>query len=241
LPLTSSYSASAPHVSIGAGCERGKDHVLLDDDVGAREGGRGRGRVAGLPVEDVVALVLAVVADDGRAGLQRAARVHDRLERLVLDIDQLERVARGVVVVGNDERDLLALEAHFVGREHGLAVGRHRGHPRHAARLEVAAGDDGVDLRERERGGGVDRDDARVGERAAQDRAVQRARAADVVEEAPCPRMKRASSLRRRRPKPIGRSSAPAAVPVRSSVVAIRCARSSSSACAAGRRPATRR
>src|SRR3954469_2944905 len=38
----------------------------------------------------------------------------------------------------------------------------------------------------------------------------------------PCPRIKRASSLRRRRPKPIGRSSAPAAVPARWSVLATR-------------------
>ena len=163
---------------------------------------------------------VAVVADDRRVGIERAPRVDDRLERLVLDVDQLERVARGVVVVGDDERDLLALEADLVGREHGLAVGRHRRHPRHAARLEVAAGDDRVDLRQRERGGGVDRDDPRVRERAAQDRAVQRARAADVVEERALPADEARVLLALQPPEadraPLSRRpSSPAAPPIR--------------------------
>jgi hypothetical protein len=51
-----------------------EDHVLLDDDVGARERRRGRRRVAGLAVEDVVSgrAFLAVVADDRRVGRERA-------------------------------------------------------------------------------------------------------------------------------------------------------------------------
>ena len=154
-----------------------EQHVLLDDDVGARERGRGRGGVARLPVEDVVGRgavgALAVVADHRGVGVERAARVDDGLERFVLDVDQLERVAGRVVVVGDDERDLLALEAHLVGREHRLPVGRHRRHPRHPPRLEVAPRDDRVDPRQRQRRRGVDRDDPGVGERAAQDRAVQ--------------------------------------------------------------------
>ena len=78
LPLTWSKSATAPHVSIGAGCERGKTQVLLDDDVGAREHVVGRGRVAGLPVEDVVVdLPVLVVADQRRVGVERGARVDD--------------------------------------------------------------------------------------------------------------------------------------------------------------------
>ena len=118
-----------------------EQHVLLDDDVGAREGGRGRGRVARLPVEDVVGRAPSALRSSritGASGSSARRASTTAAQRLVLDVDQLERVARRVVVVGDDERDLLALEAHLVGREHGLAVGRHRRHPRHAPRLEVA-------------------------------------------------------------------------------------------------------
>ncbi len=153
-----------------------RDLLGDDDHVGVVEDAVGLGLVARLPVEDVVGgLALLVVADHRRVGVERAVRVvHDR-QRLVLDVDQLERVARGVVVVGDDERHLLALEADLVGRQHGLRVGRQRRHPREALRLEVLAGDDRAHLRVLERGGGVDRDDPRVRERAAQRGAVQHA------------------------------------------------------------------
>ena len=53
-------------------------------------------------------------------------------ELVVLDVDQLDAVAGRVAVLGDDERDLLALEAHLVGGQHGLHVVRQRGHPRQA-------------------------------------------------------------------------------------------------------------
>ena len=93
-----------------------------------------------------------------------------------------ERVV-GRVLVGRDhERDLLALEADLVAREHGLRVVGDRRHPRQAERLEVLGGDDRGDVRVRERLRGVDRDDLRVRVRAAQDGAVDHARQPDVVE-----------------------------------------------------------
>ena len=58
----------------------------------------------------------------GAPGVERLAGVDDRVERLVLDVDQLERVAGRVAVLGDDEGDLLALEADLVGGEHGLHV-----------------------------------------------------------------------------------------------------------------------
>jgi hypothetical protein len=61
-----------------------------------------------------------VVADQRGVGIQRLADVDDGGQRLVLDVDQLERVTRGVAVLGDDERDLLALEADLVGGEHRL-------------------------------------------------------------------------------------------------------------------------
>ncbi len=151
-----------------------RDLLGDDDHVGVLEHAVGLRRVARLPVEDeVVVLALLVVADHRRVGVERLARVDDDGQRLVLDVDQFERVARGVVVVGDDERHLLALEADLVGREHGLRVGREGRHPGEALGLEVLAGDHGADLRVLQRGGGVDRDDPGVRERTAQRGAVQ--------------------------------------------------------------------
>ena len=120
----------------------------------------------------------------GASRIERRAGVDDDRERLVLDVDQLQRVARRVAVVGDHERDLLALEADLVGREHRLRVAATASASRRASRASRSApGDDGVDLRVLERGGGVDRHDPGVGERAAQDRAVQHARQLHVVDE----------------------------------------------------------
>ena len=74
-------------------------------------------------------LALDLVADERGVGVERPAGVDHRRQRLVLDVDQLERVACRVAVLGDDEGDLLALVAHLVGGEHGLHVGRQRRHP----------------------------------------------------------------------------------------------------------------
>jgi hypothetical protein len=154
-----------------------------DDDLGRVEDGFGLGPVAGLPVEDVVVgLALLVVADDRRVGVQRAARVDDDGQLLVLDLDQLERVAGRVAVLGHDEGDLLALEAHLVGGQHRLGVLRHRRHPREVQPGQVGAGDHGADLGVRDGRRRVDRQDLRVGQRAAQDRSVQHAGELEVVD-----------------------------------------------------------
>ena len=75
----------------------------------------------------------------GASGSSALAGVDDRGQQLVLDVDQLERVAGRVAVVGDHERDLLALEAHLVGGQHGLRVVRERRHPGQPLRLEVLA------------------------------------------------------------------------------------------------------
>ena len=123
-----------------------------------------------------------VVADQRRVGVERLARVDHRRQRVVLDVDQRQRVVGGVLVDRDDERDLLALEAHLVAGQHGLRVVGDRRHPREPERLEVLGGDDGGDARVRERARGVDRDDPRVRVGAAQHLAVDHPRQADVVE-----------------------------------------------------------
>ena len=158
-------------------------HLLADDDLGPVEHRRGGRRVAGLPVEAVVVgLARDVVADERRVRVERPAYVDDRREHVILDVDQLQRVARGVPVLGDDERDLLALEPDLVGREHGLHVAGERGHPGQAALLEHRAGDHRLDLRVRFRGERVDGDDPGVRHRRPQHGEVQHARQRDVVE-----------------------------------------------------------
>ena len=94
----------------------------------------------------VVRLALEVVADDGRIRRQRLAHVDHRIDPLVLHVDQFERVARRVAVLGDDERDLLVLEPDLVGGEHGLHVVRQGRHPGEVLGGEVGAGDHGLHL-----------------------------------------------------------------------------------------------
>ena len=160
------------------------DDVARDHGVGLGECLVGGRLVAGLPgrAGEVVALARLVVADQRRVVVERAAGVHHRGQRLVLDVDQAERVVGRVLVGGDHERHLLALEAHLVARQHGLRVVGDRGHPGQAERLEVLGGDHRGHVGMGERGRRVDRDDARVRVGAAQQRAVDHARQPDVVE-----------------------------------------------------------
>ena len=76
--------------------------------------------------DDVRARVVAVPVPIGRTlGVQRrllegALHVHHGLERLVLDDDPCRGSPRLLRLLGGDERDRLAVEAHALGGEHGL-------------------------------------------------------------------------------------------------------------------------
>ena len=145
----------------------------------------GRGLVSGLPVEAVVVgLAGEVVADHRRGRVERGADVHDGGQRLVLDVDELERVPGRVPVLGDDEGHLLALEADLVGGQHRLHVVGQRRHPGQAALGEHRAGDDQLHLRVRLGGADVHAHDPPVGDRRAEDRQVQHAGQLDVVDEA---------------------------------------------------------
>ena len=124
------------------------------------------GGVAGLPLEaEVVGLAGEVVADHHGLRVERAAGVDDGREYVVLDVDQLEGVTRGVPVLGDDERDLLSLEAHLVRGQDRLPVARQRRHPGQAALREHGAGDHRAHLRVGLGGQGVDGDDPGMRER----------------------------------------------------------------------------
>ena len=91
---------------------------------------------------------------------------------------KLEAAEERVVAV------VLAVVASFgLSGEDGLHVGGQGRHPREAAARQRLAGDDGLDVRVRQGGHRVDRDDPGVGQRAAQDRPVQHPRQRDVVHE----------------------------------------------------------
>ena len=160
------------------------DHVLAHHDLGAVEDRVGGGPVAGLPVEDVVVgAALEVVPDHRGARVQRLLRVDDRRQDVVVDVDQLDRVAGRVPVLGDDEGDLLALEADLVGGQHGLHVRGQRRRPGQVERLQVLAGDDRLDPGVGQRPAGVDGHDPGVRDRRAQQRAVQHPGQRDVVDE----------------------------------------------------------
>ena len=162
----------------------GVDDVAGHDRVGLGEHAIGRVAVAGLPQGacEVVLLALLVIADQRRVRVERLAGVDHGGQRVVLDVDQLQRVARGILVGRDHERDLLALEADLVAGEHGLGVVGDRRHPGQAQRLEVLGRDHRVHARHLQRLGGVDREDLGVGVRAAQHRPMQHAGQADVVQ-----------------------------------------------------------
>ena len=157
--------------------------VERDDLVRVGERLLRRALVARLPVVDVVVgLSFLLVADQHRAFRERLLRRRDRLQRLVVDLDQLERVLGDVRILGDDRRHLLALVADLVGGEHRLRVAGERRHPREVVRGHQLAGDDGDHTRQRCSRRRVDRRDARMRVRAAQDLHVQHPRQDDVVD-----------------------------------------------------------
>ena len=140
------------HVGHGAaGLQRGRvrprvHHVLGDHHVRGGEHRVGGRLVARGPVEDVVVRRPARSSRITGAPGSSAGRVdHDR-ERLVLDVDQLERIPGRVPVLGHHERHLLALEPDLVGGQHGLHVAGQSRHPGQFPLVQHVPGDDGLDL-----------------------------------------------------------------------------------------------
>ena len=180
-----------------AGLERAGVHAriddqLLDGDVGLREGGVGRGLVAGLPVEHVVVvlalavralgLVLDVLADDRRVGRHGLERIDVDRQRLVFHLHKISSVGRDVAVLGDDEGDLLVLEQHLAVGEHHLHVAGERRHPRQVHGLERFGGQHRDHARHRRGLRGVDVLDAGMGVRRAREVAVEHVGQLEVVD-----------------------------------------------------------
>jgi hypothetical protein len=84
---------------------------------GRREHARGVSPMGLQPVHHVAPEHL--VQDRG-AGLERAARIGHGGERVVVDVDQLQRVLGEIPALGDHHRDRLAHVPHHVGGQHGL-------------------------------------------------------------------------------------------------------------------------
>ena len=102
----------------GAGVGLGGEFVL-EDSVGLREP---LIHVAALQRDWLAAHKVAAVVDAGRAGVHRLHGVGDERQRLVGDVDQPQRVAGGVLVLGGDGGHLVAHEARL-----GVQDGQVRG------------------------------------------------------------------------------------------------------------------
>ena len=117
--------------------------------------------------------------DERRAGRQRLLERGDGGQRLVVDLDQLERLARPRLVLGDHRGHRLALVAHHVDGEDGPVA--ERGAEVRVAPVEVGAGDHGVDAGHGARARVTSmRPDPRVRVRRAQERGVQPCPAAQV-------------------------------------------------------------
>ena len=112
----------------------------------------------------------------GWSSVAPAARARRRVEvrgkGLDVDVDQLERRARGRLVVGGDGGDRLAAVADAAARERELVLRNRNDAVRHVA---VVAGDHRADARQRACRLDVDLVDLAVRDRAPQDRADERA------------------------------------------------------------------
>ena len=129
----------------------------------------------------------------GSCRIERGERIDDGRQRLVVDLDQFERVFGEIAVARDHDRDRLADIAHAVdGNRPAFDRRLHADHQRGGQLRHFGGGDDGGDARRAPRRLGVDGADFGVGVRRAQDRGVQRAgRNADVVDIAPAPGEKR--------------------------------------------------
>ncbi len=164
----------------------GDARLIHADGDHARSGGEGRGGVAGPPRPGDRAVGAEALVDDGRGRGLRALGVQDRSERLVLDVDEVGRIARSREALGHDGDDRLTDEAHgAVGQEwkrRDLHVGEERIRRGLAEMLDVACRHDGHDPGGAPGRARIEPHDPRVAVRAAHEVHVQHAGHGDVVD-----------------------------------------------------------
>ena len=138
----------------------------------------------------------AVAFDERRARHDGARQIHDHRQRLVADLDRLDGILRLGRTGGDHRGDRFADVPHNVDGERmsrrcrrrravGTAEIGRQCQRIHAGAHELLAGDDGEHAGQRGRGRRVDRDDAGVRVRRAQDCEVQFPGGVDVIGKTP--------------------------------------------------------
>ena len=168
---------------LAALAERGADHVG-----GAGEGVGERWLLAHGAMRHVGALLLVHDSDVGRRDLE----VDHGRKRLELDVDQVAGVLGDVPVLGDNDRDRIADEAHGVRRQDRSgrpddATADRRVERRVLEGREVLVREHGMDAGQRTGRGEVERDDPTVRDVAAHERRFQHARQRDVIDVATAP------------------------------------------------------
>ncbi len=181
-----------PQRQLAIGIERGHGRVLLDrqmrvalveERVVEHVVGRGECRVdvAELERHELVDVPRVAVLVDARLGVREAVvRARERAQRLVLDVDQVERLERRQLVARDHRGDRIADEADAIDGERMLVLA-HRQDA--VCDWKIASGQREEDAGMGERARHVEPDDARVRERRAQQLAVDRPRQHQVVGE----------------------------------------------------------
>ena len=137
--------------------------------------------VAHFPMEDVIGLFLAILAQDGSIGVESLVRIHQHRQFFVFHLHQFRHVGRGVLFRGHAEGHFLRLKQNFAGGQHHLLVVKQRGHPGQAGRGQILAGNHGQRAGHLHRLVDIDALEARVGVRAADHVAEDHPRQVDVV------------------------------------------------------------
>ena len=145
--------------------------MVLEDVVRLREtlgevslGIREAGKQIGGPIDGLRQTRVGgqVLVQDGRARLEGFEGIEDRGQLLILYVDKMDGLLRGVRVLRGNDGDLLADEPDAVPRQYGHVPQAHA----HEGGGDVGGGDDGADARQPRGAGCVDAHDAGVGQRA---------------------------------------------------------------------------
>ncbi len=115
---------------------------------------------------------------------QAVDRIGERVQRFILDLDEVERLAGGQLVAGHDERDRIADESDAVEGQGVLVLADRQNAIRNR---QVAPGEDQMNTGHRPRARRIDRLDARMGDWRAEQTRVQHPRQHDIVGEARLP------------------------------------------------------
>src|SRR5579864_6391539 len=86
------------------------------------------GLVPNFPVKDMIVLLLAIVAENRRAGLERLPGIDQHGELFVFHFHKLGSVGGGVAVFSDHEGHFLRLKENFAGGQDHLFVAGQRGH-----------------------------------------------------------------------------------------------------------------